>query len=141
MAASLSPKELVEALYTAIKDKNFDAIREVCDPEIDWIQTKGFPGGGRRHGVEEVISKVVQGLGREWEVFVFHPSEVIAAGETVVVLGQYRGRHRSTGNKLEAAGAHVFNIKDRKIARFRQYADTFEIVKAMKPLEDEDSPE
>jgi ketosteroid isomerase-like protein len=133
MATSKSPKELIEALYDAIKAKDFDAIREVCDPEIDWIQNKGFPGGSRCHGVEEVISKVFQGLGREWESFAFQPDEIIGAGECVVVLGRYRGKHRATGNKLDAAAAHVYDVKDRRIARFRQFADTQEIVRAMQP--------
>src|ERR1035438_314419 len=106
MATSRSPKELVEALYAAIKAKDFDVIREVCDPEIDLIQNKGFPGGGRRHGIEEVISKVFLGYGRDWEIFAFQPDEILGAGDHVVVLGRYRGRHRATGNKLDAAAAH-----------------------------------
>lgn len=131
MAYGMSPKELVQALYDAIKENNYATIREVCDPEIDWIQNEGFPGGGRRHGVEEVITKVFQSFGREWESFAFQPGEVIGAGDTVVVLGSYKGRHRATGNKLSAAAAHVFDITDRKIARFRQYTDTHQIVLAM----------
>jgi len=133
MATSKSPKELVEALYAAIKAKDFSTIREVCDPDIDWVQNKGFPGGARRHGIEEVLSEVVQGFGREWESFAFQPDEIIGAGETVVVLGRYRGRHRATGNKLDAAAAHVYDIKDRRIARYRQFADTHEIVRTMQP--------
>ena len=132
---SQSPKELVESLYQAIKDKDFPVIREICDPEIDWVQNDGFPGGGRRHGVEEVISKVLLGFGREWETFAFQPGETIGAGDCVIVLGRYRGRHRATGNKLDAAAAHVYDIKDRKIARFRQYADTHQIVLATLPPE------
>ena len=133
MATSKSPKELVEALYAAIKANDFDTIREVCDPDIDWIQNKGFPGVGRCHGIEEVISKVFQGFGREWESFAYQPDEIIGAGECVVVLGRYRGRHRATGHKLDAAAAHVYDVKDRRIARFRQYADTHQIVLTMQP--------
>jgi len=133
MATSKSPKELIDNLYAAIKAKDFDLIREVCDPDIDWIQNKGFPGAHRCHGIEDVITKVIQGFGREWETFTFQPEEMIGAGDCVVVLGRYRGRHRATGHKLDAAAAHVYDIKDRRIARFRQYTDTHDIVLTMQP--------
>lgn len=133
MASSLSPKELVEALFEAIEKKDFSTVRDVCDPDIDWVLNEGFPGGGHLKGVEEVISKGLPGAGRDWESFYFQPKETIGAGDCVVVLGWYRGRHRATGNKVEAAAAQIFDISNRRIARFRQFADTHMIHKAMYP--------
>lgn len=131
MASSRSPKELVEALYEAIEKKDYSTVREVCDPEIDWVQNEGFPGGGRLQGIEDVIAKGLPGPGRDWETFYFQPKEIIGAGDCVLVIGWYRGRHRVTGQKLEAAAAQVYDIVDRRIARFRQFADTQTIHRAM----------
>ena len=50
--------------------------------------------------------------------------------ETVVSLGEFTGVHGSTGKKAAARYAHVWTVKDGKIARFRQYIDTLAVAEA-----------
>ena len=44
--------------------------------------------------------------------------------EAAFVLGNYTGRHKETGKSMRAATAHVFDIRNGRIRRFRQYTDT-----------------
>ncbi len=53
-------------------------------------------------------------LGTEWEGFAAIPDEFIDAGDTVVVLGTYSGRYRSTGKSFQANFAHVWKIRTGK---------------------------
>ena len=61
--------------------------------------------------------------------------EWLDAGETVVVLGEYRGTCWATGRSMTAAFAHVYKLRDDRIFRFQQYTDTAKVIAAM--LEEE----
>ena len=49
---------IVEDLYDAFGRKDEARLRELLAPEIEWLQGAGFPRGGWRRGVEEVLEKV-----------------------------------------------------------------------------------
>ena len=57
--------------------------------------------------------------------------QYLDAGDSVVVVGKYRGRHRGSGKSFSAAAAHIYDLADGKIARFRQFTDTKVICDAM----------
>lgn len=59
--------------------------------------------------------------------------EFLDAGESVVVLGKYKGMTKDTNRKFEAPFAHVYTVKEGKIVAFRQYADTARIHQALRP--------
>ena len=44
--------DIVRKLYEAFAARDLEAILEIFDPEIVWIQNKGFPGGGTYIGAE-----------------------------------------------------------------------------------------
>ena len=67
----------------------------------------------------------------EWDHWRYAIEEYLDAGSTVIVLGRYTGTHRVTGKPMESAAAHVYDVTNGKITRFRQYTDTYSIVKAM----------
>ncbi|MGI0020236.1 MAG: nuclear transport factor 2 family protein [Nitrososphaera sp.] len=54
------------------------------------------------------------------------------AGDSIVVLGKYSGRSR-TGKEFEAPFAHVYAVRNNRIASFRQYTDTAIIQQALAP--------
>ncbi|TWU61657.1 MULTISPECIES: nuclear transport factor 2 family protein [Crateriforma] len=123
--------KVVEKVYASFSAQNDDAARELLADDVQWIQCKGFPGGGHHRGRDEVIEKVMHALHGEWNSFSATMDEVIDADHHVIVLGTYRGVHSLTGKPMEAVFAHVFDIEDGKVARFRQYADTFPMHAAM----------
>ena len=42
----------------------------------------------------------------------------------IVVIGEYQGIHSVSRKPMRAAAAHVYNLRDGKISRFRMFADT-----------------
>ena len=133
LAAQLSPEDRKQAreLYDAFSTKDESRLRAVLHPDVDWIQCAGFPGGDRRRGADAVIEKVFGGLRSAWEDFGAPVEEYVDGGRTVVVLGRYVGRHRETGLAMESVFAHVYDVDEGRITRFRQIADTAEMVRAM----------
>ena len=52
------------------------------------------------------------------------PDELIASGDTVAVVAHSTGTGKATGKELDLRVMHVWGLRDGKIARFRQFADT-----------------
>ena len=70
-------------------------------------------------------------IGADWEGFSANSEELIDGGERIVSLGHYTGVSKATGKSMRAQFAHVFSVKNGKIASFQQYADTLGTAKAL----------
>jgi hypothetical protein len=123
----MSNLEIVKRLYTAFRERDTNTIVELFDPEIEWIQNEGFPGGGRHVGSDAVINDVFAKFGHDWETWQVFVDEWLDAGDAIIALGEYRGIHKSTGKSMKAAFAHVYTLKNSRIVRFQQYTDTLKI--------------
>ena len=124
---------IAKDLYDTFGRKDEARLRELLHPEVEWIQCAGFPGGGHHHGVNEVFEKVFGALRSAWRDWRVEVDEYLDAGDAVIVLGRYAGTHSETGRSMEAVFAHVYDLDDSRITRFRQFTDTYELVKAMQP--------
>ncbi|WP_437673874.1 nuclear transport factor 2 family protein [Sorangium sp. So ce131] len=120
----MSNLALIEQLYRAFKEKDYAAFRTLCAPDLEWIQNEGFPNGRTHRGVDAVVSGVFEAFGDEWSTWRFSLEECLDAGRSVIVLGRYEGVHRKTGKSFSSAAAHVYDIEDGKVRRFRQFTDT-----------------
>ncbi len=116
--------EIVKELYRSIREKDYDSFKNICSPDIEWIQNKGFPHGGIHRGADEVIENVFNSFSNEWEQFGFQTNEFIEGKSSVVVLGKYVGVARKTHKSMSADACHVYALMDGKVIRFRQYTDT-----------------
>lgn len=123
--------KLIESLYRFFREKDYASFRAICHPELVWVQNPGFPGGATHHGPEQVVENVFKAFSDEWAEFRFTIDEILDAGDTVVVLGEYVGTHGHTGKAFTAQAAHVYRIEDGRLLSFRQYADTHVMRAAM----------
>lgn len=123
--------EIVKSLYTAIVSRDPDTILKIFNPNIEWIQNEGFPGGGKHVGADAVLNDVFAKFRQEWEIWQVNVEEWLDAGDTIVALGEYRGVYKSTGKSTTAAFAHVYKLKSGRIVRFQQYTDTLKVAEAM----------
>jgi ketosteroid isomerase-like protein len=81
-------------------------------------------------GPRKVAEGLLMPLMAEWSSFALTPSEYVADGETVVSLGRFIAVHAVSGKSVDAAYAHVWTVRDGRIARFRQYIDTLAVAEA-----------
>ncbi len=124
--------QVIEELYEAFARKDTERLRQLLHPDVEWIQCEGFPGGDRRRGVDEVLDKVFGGLRSEWSDFRAIAEEYLDSGDKIVVLGRYTGAHAASGKSMSAVFAHVYDVTEDKVTRFRQFTDTQPIVAAMR---------
>jgi uncharacterized protein len=127
----MSNLDIVKRLYTAFSDRDQNTILQIFDPNIEWIQNEGFPGGGRHFGVDAILNDVFAKFRSEWETWQAVVEEWLDAGDTIIALGEYRGTYKSTGKSTKAAFAHVYRLKDNRIIKFQQYTDTLKVAEAM----------
>jgi ketosteroid isomerase-like protein len=65
---------------------------------------------------------------RDWKA---QPEEFVDAGDTIVALGHYSGTLHTNSVHIVAPFCHIWTLKNGKIARLRQCADTATFAQAL----------
>ena len=95
------------------------------------IQNQGFPNRTTNYGADAVIDNVFKAFNRDWSSWSFEIEEYLDAGTRVIVIGFYQGTHRVSRESFRSDAAHVYDLMNSKVTRFRQFADTKVIWDAM----------
>jgi len=129
----MSNADVVRGLYGAFAKGDMPAALALMAPDIVWNEADNYPYADRNPyvGPEAVLHGVFARIGADWEGFTAISDEIIEGGDTIVSLGRYGGVFKATGKPMRAQFAHVFRVKDGKIAGFQQYADTLATARAM----------
>ena len=122
---------LVQAIYAAFGTGDVPGVVSRMSPDIVWNEAENFPYADRNPylGPEAILTGVFGRIGTDWEGFAPVPEEFLDAGDTVVVLGRYRGTYKATGRTLDAQFVHVWRVEDGKAVAFQQYTDTLQAVR------------
>ena len=123
--------EIVKRLYELFSVKDYNGMREILAPCIQWNQMAGFPGGGRYIGTDKVLEDVFYKFGSDWTIWTATILRYIHVEQGVFVIGYYEGVYTATGKYMKADFACEYRIVEGRIAEFNQYADTFLIAQAM----------
>jgi uncharacterized protein len=129
----MSNLEPIRALYAAFAKGDMPAALATMADDIVWNEAENYPYADRNPyvGPEAVLHGVFARIGGDWENFTAVSDELIDGGNTIVSLGYYGGVCKATGKSMRAQFAHVFRVKNGKIAGFQQYADTLGTAQAM----------
>ncbi|MBI3803214.1 MAG: nuclear transport factor 2 family protein [Nitrospirae bacterium] len=125
--------EVVQKMYAAFGKGDIPTIINSLTEEVDWqmIGPKEIPHAGPHRGRDQVAAffeKVATGS----DIQQFEPREYVAQGDKVVALGYYKGKAKATGKMYETEWAMVFTVRNGKVARFREYSDSANLVAAYK---------
>ena len=123
---------LVKGIYEAFGAGDVPAVLGAMSGDIVWNEAENFPLADRNPyvGPDAIVQGVFARLGSDWEGFTVVPEEYLDAGDTVVMLGRYRGTCRATGRAVNAQLAHVWRIEAGKAKSFRQLTDTLQFALA-----------
>jgi len=116
---------LVRRAYEQFKGGDIPSLLDSLTEEVDWrlpeIEGVSFSGG--RRGRESVGGFFSQ-LADSQETVSFEPREFVAQGDKVVALGTYRWRVKKNGREYGGDWAHVFTVRDGRIAGFHEFMDS-----------------
>ena len=121
--------DVVRNIYAAFGRGDLDGILALLDPQVSW-RTPGppdLPTAGLRHGiaaVREFFGVLLTAL----DIQDFQPTDFLAQGDKVVVLGTSREGPRGSGRLVDFRWVHVFTIRDGRIAAFEEPADVSALV-------------
>ncbi len=120
--------DTVRAFYAALGQGDAPGALGLMAEDIEWNTMWHYRVDGR--GPQKVAEFLLKPLMAEWSSFALTPTEYIAEDNTVVSLGRFTGVHGASGKTVDAAYAHVWDVADDKIQRFRQYIDTLSVAEA-----------
>ena len=120
--------DLIHSIYDAFAAGDVPGVLDRMSPDIVWNEAENFAyaDGNPYRGPQAILAGVFARLGAEWDGFAALPEEFLDAGDTVVVLGRYRGTCKATGRAMDAQLAHVWRVADGKATAFQQYTDTLQ---------------
>jgi ketosteroid isomerase-like protein len=124
---------VVRSIYDALGKGDVQNVMASMDPNIVWNEADNFPyaDGNPYVGPEAVADGVFKRLASEWEYFDVNVESMLDAGDSIVALGHYQGKNKSTSEEIDAQFAHVWKIRDGKAATFQQYTDTAQVRNAV----------
>jgi ketosteroid isomerase-like protein len=128
-------QESMEAFKRVIEANNrrdYEAVLEECDPEIEWHAIFGMMFGGEATVVRghEAALEHFRELDEGFAVRNVQCSEFRDLGERVVALGHVRAVGRESGVALDSPWAGVADFRGGKVVGFRDYLDHTEALEA-----------
>jgi uncharacterized protein len=116
--------EFVKDVYGAFGRGDVPGVLGAFAEDIEWFEAEGMPYGGLHRGPEAVAQNVFGPITEDVEGFAVTPEELIGSGATVAAVVRYTGTGKATGKALDVPVVHLWDIRDGKLARFRQFIDT-----------------
>lgn len=123
--------EIIRATYEGASEENGRNLLAALAPDATWTEAAGFPYAGTYTGPEAIITNVFQRLATEWVDYRAEVHTYLADGDRVAAFGVYSGTYRKTGKAMTATFAHLYRLKDGKIASMEQYVDSAMVQQAL----------
>jgi ketosteroid isomerase-like protein len=123
-----APIEVIRGFYAALAAGDAASALGLMSADIEWAAMWAYKASGPGPG--GVAAGVFGPLQKEWERFEIVPSDYVVEAGMVVSVGRFRGVHGATGKSVDVGYAHVWTVRDGRIARFRQFIDTLAIAQA-----------
>ncbi len=129
-----TPLEIVQASYMAFGAGDMTAFLADMSPDVEWHSgyAPDVPLNGVWRGHDGVIT-LVQTIGASVDIHQFQVVEFIAQGDKVVVLGFEEAAAKSTGRSYRNEWAHVWTVREGRVARIRTYNDSATVAAAFGP--------
>ena len=130
--AATSNGQRIRSAYDAFGRGDVPAVLAVLDPDVVWMEAESTTYADRNpyRGPQAVLEGVFMRLGADWSDFRVNVEQIVDGGDTVVGLGRYTATNKATGRPINSQFAHVWHLRDGKIVRFQQYADTAQFARA-----------
>ena len=123
--------DLVRRGYEAWNRGDVEGVLTFLDPEIEWHGYTHLPESGALTGRDEVREWLERFLDA-WDQLDIDVTELIESGDQVVALVRFQGRGKGSGVQVEGgADAHVWTVRDGKIAAVKLYQGTSEALQAI----------
>ncbi|HEV3438848.1 MAG TPA: nuclear transport factor 2 family protein [Gemmata sp.] len=117
--------ELARKLYDSFEKDDIPGVLSCLADDIVWELNgpTSIPYFGTFRG-KEAVQKFFAKVAAEEEILQFGAEQFIDGGDSVAVVGREHCRARATGKEFKVRWTHVFDCRDGKIVRWREFIDT-----------------
>src|SRR3989338_495508 len=122
---------LIKKFYEAFKNQDTQMYPQLCDEKIEWITLEGMPYGGKYVGLKAIFEDYFPHMLKNFTEFHAIPETFLESDDHVIVVGRYQGISKM-GKKFDIPFSHIYQIKDNKIIKFKQFTDTEKIQESLK---------
>jgi ketosteroid isomerase-like protein len=124
---------VIRGMYESFSKGDVTSVLGQMHQQIEWRQAENFIYADHNpyRGPQAVLEGVFMRLASEWADFKVLPEEWLDAGNHIVVLGTYSGRHKESGKEVRAQFAHIWGVTHGRVVRFQQYTDTKQFADAI----------
>ncbi|TFI57983.1 nuclear transport factor 2 family protein [Sphingomonas parva] len=122
--------DLVRGIYDAFGSGDVAGALSRMGDDIVWNEAENYPyADGNPYRGPQAVLGVFGRIAGDWDGFTVMPNQFLDAGDTVVVLGRYRGTFKATGRAQNSQMIHVWRVENGKAASFQQYVDTLQVAR------------
>ena len=116
---------LIQSVYDAFGRGDIPFILARLTDDVDWTMEGPsiIPYGGKRRGVKEVIG-FFEALASTQTGHKLTINQMFAKGDMVATFGRFAATVTATGKSFDSVVAHLFTVRDGKIAGFVDIVDT-----------------
>ena len=121
--------QTVKDFFAAMGGSDRQGLLALCAEDFEWIiPGKDWPLAGtyRRHaGLENLLQKAYETVETSTE-----PSEYVAQGDRVLVVGVATGKIKATNKAFKDEWVFDITVRDGKLTRIQEYIDTQALARA-----------
>jgi ketosteroid isomerase-like protein len=120
--------ELVQRMWKAFLENDFQTALSSYDPEVEWDGTN-LPDGQVSRGLDAIVEHLAR-WSEMWESWNVEVERVIdAGGDHVVAIFRETGRS-SSGLDMDERHAELYRVRDGRIVRRQGFSDPNEALEA-----------
>jgi ketosteroid isomerase-like protein len=124
-------KETLKGGYEAYNSGDIEGVLATWSDDVKWEGgNSDLPAGGDYQGKDQVVGAFGE-LGEAWESLSVTPDEMVAEGDSVVVLGHLEGTPKGGGDSVKSPFAHVYRFDGDKVSRIQVLTDTLAGARAL----------
>ena len=126
---------VIQKLYDDFTKGDMEAVGAALDANIEWNEAENFPyaDGNPYIGFDAILNGVFARIGAEWDYWnLVDLNYQDMANNQVLVTGRYQGKYKINSAVIDIQMAHLWNLKDGKVTKFQQFADTKGIDEAIR---------
>ena len=132
MHESSSNVDLIKEFYLQFKNQTKQSYMDLIDDNVEWVTMEYMPNGGKYIGKSDVFEKYFPAMLSNFKEFHAIADEYLdVENDSVLVLGSYTVKPKKNTHDIKIPIAHIYNIRNKKIRKFRQYTDTAKIQKTL----------
>jgi thioredoxin reductase (NADPH) len=124
--------QIVKDFLAAIGGSDREAVQTLSAEDIEWIiPGEDWPLAGTHRG-HAGLAELLQKASGEMEISSREPTEFVAQGDRVVVVGSATGKVKATNRTFEDYFVFAITVRNGKLTNIREYVDTQALARATK---------